>query len=93
MVAGIRSVAGGEYPPNGIFIEVKSKGQVDLLGNAGTAETGITALHFDYGRYHFLAWSFGSWLTSTARRVKQSVPSLLECSMEPQWRRRLDDDG
>jgi len=56
-----------ENSPNNIFIEVNSKGQVDLLGDAGTSETGVAALHFDDGRYHFLAWPFGSWLTSTAR--------------------------
>ena len=71
-------------PPDNVLIEVKSKRQVDLLGNAGTAESGIAALHFDDGRYHFLAWPFGSWLTSTARRVKQSVLSLFECGVKPQ---------
>jgi hypothetical protein len=54
-----------ENSPNNISIEFKSKAEVDLLGNAGTAETGIPALHSDDGHYHFLAWSFGYWLPPT----------------------------
>ena len=72
---------GGENSPNSIFIEVKAKGQVDLLGNAGTAETGVTFLHLDDGIDHFLDGPFGPGLRPHGR-IKQSVLSFLERSMK-----------
>ena len=49
MIAGIWLVVGVKYAPDSILIKIEAKGQVDLLGNAGTAETGIAFLHLDDG--------------------------------------------
>ena len=66
-IAWIRAVVGCENSSDKILIEAQVECQIELLCDAGAAEAGIAALHFDNGRYHFLAWPFGSRPASITR--------------------------
>ena len=47
-----------EYPANSVFIQVQSERQVDLLGDAGAAESRIALLHLYDGFDDFSGSSF-----------------------------------
>ena len=57
---------GGEDSAYNILVEFQIKGQIDLLGYAGTAESWIAALHLDNGIDDFPVWPFWAGLPSAA---------------------------
>jgi hypothetical protein len=66
VVAGIRLVVGGENSAYNIFIELQAKRQIDLLCNAGTTVSWITAFHLDNGVEDLFGRSFWTWLAPKA---------------------------
>jgi len=55
----------GEYSAHNILVEFQAKGQVDLLGNAGTSVSWIAFLHLYDGIDDFFTGSFGTGLPAT----------------------------
>ena len=56
----------GEYSAHNILVEFQAKGQVDLLGNAGTSVSWIAFLHLYDGIDDFSGWTlWTSLLPST----------------------------
>ena len=66
MVAGIWLVVGGENSAHNILVEFQTKGQVDLLSNAGTAVSWVAPLHLNDGVYDFFGGPFRPWFPPTA---------------------------
>ena len=56
----------GENSAYKLLVEFQTKGEVNLLGYAGAAETRIALLDLDNCIDHFLGWPFGSSLATTA---------------------------
>ena len=52
----------GENSARNIFVEFQTKGQVDLLGDAGPPVSRITVFHLDNGIDNFSGWSLWAWL-------------------------------
>ena len=48
-IGGIWFVVDSENVPNDVFIQIQSKGQIDLLGDAGTTESRVALLHLNDG--------------------------------------------
>ena len=59
LLAGIWFVVNGQYAPDGVFIQVESESQIDLLGNARTAISGISLFHSNNGLDDFFGGPFG----------------------------------
>ncbi len=57
----------GENPAYNILVEFQTKGEVDLLGNAGAAVSRVAPFHLDDGINDFSGWAFGPWLSASAR--------------------------
>ena len=66
MIVWIRTVVGGEYTPDSVFIKLQTKGQVDLLGDAGQPNRGLRRFISDDGIDDFCGRSLGSRFTPTA---------------------------
>ena len=56
----------GKDTPHHIFIDVGSKGLIDLLCDPWAAKPWVTLLHFDDGLDEFLRWTFGAGFSLTA---------------------------
>ena len=65
---------------NHVFVDVDAKGTRDLLGDAGIADTGITAFEFDDRVDELLRWPFGAGAPMATRREKASIIRLLSAS-------------
>ncbi len=63
--AWVRAVVCCEYSANNVFIQLQTKCQIDLLGDSGTAETGVAPLYLNDGLDDFPRWTFGAWLAPT----------------------------
>jgi hypothetical protein len=57
---------GGENSAYNIFVEIQANGQVDLLGDAGTTVSRITAFHLDNGIDDIFSGSFRTRFAPTA---------------------------
>ena len=57
---------GSKDAPDHIFIDIDSKGLIDLLSDPWAAETWVTLLHFDDGLDEFLRRTFGAGFSFTA---------------------------
>ncbi len=70
MVTGIWSVVGFENSPDDILIQLQTECQVDLLCNAGTTVSWITAFHLNDGINDFFGWSLWTWFPPATWRVQ-----------------------
>ena len=79
MVAGIWPVVDSKNTSNGVFIQVQSKRQVDLLSDARATEPRVASLHFYNGIDDLLAWALRAWLESAAGGIQVSILPPLQC--------------
>jgi len=83
----------GEYSAHNILVEFQAKGQVDLLGNAGTTVSWIAFLHLYDSINDFFGWTYWAWFASTAWGIQLSVLPFLHSSVKPEQGRWLDNNG
>ena len=62
---GIRFVMVCKNAPDNVLIQLQTKGDIDLLGYAGTAVSWIALFHRNDGVDDFFGWSFGTCLPPT----------------------------
>jgi len=65
-----------------VFVDIHAEGQRDLLGNSGTAPTGIASLHFNDGIGEFFGRSSRTRLTTTLGREQHPVLSFRQHVVE-----------
>src|SRR5262245_61109079 len=83
----------GEHATDDVFVDIDAKGPRDLLGDAGTANTGIAALERDDRVDEFLRWPFWARAPMTSRRKKPPIFPSFERLVESQQGSGLQDDG
>jgi len=93
MLAGIWLVVGGENSAHNILVEFQTKGEVDLLSNAGAAVSRVAPFHLDNGINDFFGRTCWAWFASTACGIQLSVLPFLHGSVKPEQGRRLDNNG
>ena len=67
-----------------IFVDVGTKGSVDLLSNPRAAETRVAPFHLDGSLNEFRGRPRGSRFAFAVGRIQQSILSLLEQAVESQ---------
>ena len=73
-----------EHAADDVFVNIDAKGTRNLLGDAGTANTGIAALELDDRVDEFLRWPFWAGAPMTTRREKPPIFAFLERLVESQ---------
>jgi len=93
VVYRVRLVVGSKNASDGVFVQVQPESQVDLLGNAWTAKTRVTLLHFHNRFDNFFSGSPGTGLPpASSGRIQQSILPFPQCVVESQQGGWLDDD-
>jgi hypothetical protein len=87
MVAGIWPVVDSKNTSNGVFIQVQSKRQVDLLSDARATEPRVASLHFYNGIDDLLARALRTWLASAAggNTSFDTSASSVHCGIGTGW--------
>jgi hypothetical protein len=88
-----RPVMNAQDAANNILVDLDGESQRDLLGNSGTAPTGITPFHFNDGVDEFLLRSIRARPTPALGRKQHAILSSPQHAMEMQQRGRLQNDG
>ena len=74
------SIVFRQHAADQVFVDVDVKGTRDLLGDAGTANTGIAAFEFDDRVDELLRWPLWAGAPMATRREKPSIFRLLSAS-------------
>src|SRR5262245_20970837 len=82
-----------KHAADDVLIDVDAKGTRNLLGDAGTASSGIAALEFNDRVDEFLRWAFWAGPSMTSRGEKPPIFAPFECLVESQQGLGLQDDG
>ena len=80
----LRSKVLCQYSADDVLVDIDTEGQRDLLGNSGTAPTGITPFHFNDSIDEFFARPFRTRPTLVIGRKQEAVLSFDEHAMETQ---------